>query len=460
MIHEIALIALTFAPSQGPAKPSLTSISDSFEELASRINPAVIQILASRYAVGNESAATPSALVAEQRSRGSGVIVSSDGYIVTNGHVVAGARQVRVRIPQQSDNASILGTRAAVQGAQVVGIDLETDIAVLKTQGEDFPYLEIGDSDSLRPGELVFAFGSPLGLDNSVTMGVVSATARQLEPEDPMIYIQTDASINPGNSGGPLVDTLGHVVGINTMILSQSGGNEGLGFAAPSNIVKAVFEQIRATGRVRRGEIGVRAQTITPLMARGLELPRNWGVILSDVHPMGPAAAAGLEPGDIVLALDGKPMENGRQLAVNLYQRRIGDRVELSILRGTQTEVHEVEVVERQNDPDRFAGMVHPDRNLVPELGILGIDLDGSLAAMFSALRGSSGVIVAARSAQATSWEGQGLKPGDVIYAVNHLYIGSLAELKEAIARYRPGDPIVLLVERDRELIYVTLEAS
>ncbi len=291
-------------------------------------------------------------------------------------------------------------------------------------------------------------------------MGVVSATARQLKPEDPMIYIQTDASINPGNSGGPLVDTLGNVVGINTLIFSQSGGNEGLGFAAPSNIVKAVFEQIRATGRVRRGEIGVRAQTITPLMARGLGLPRDWGVILADVHPSGPAAEAGLEPGDVVVSLDDKPMENGRQLRVNVYQRRIGERVNLEIIRGTEKRRHEIEVVERPNDPNRFASMVHPDRNLVPELGILGIDLDSELTKKFTGLRQNSGVIVAARSAEATSWEGQELMPGDLIHAVNRLDVRSLTELKAAIARYGPGDPIVLLVERERELIYVTLEAS
>ena len=139
----------------------------------------------------------------------------------------------------------------------------------------------------------MLAFGSPLGLDSSVTLGVVSAVARQLEPDDPMIYIQTDASINPGNSGGPLVDTDGRVVGINTLILSQSGGNEGLGFAAPSNIVRNIFEQVRKYGRVRRGEIGVRAQTITPSLAEGLQLPRNWGVVLGDVNPDGPAAKAG-----------------------------------------------------------------------------------------------------------------------------------------------------------------------
>ena len=287
----------------------------------------------------------------------------------------------------QSAGGSVLRGRGRLVGAQIVGVDLETDIAVLKTNEGDLPFLELGDSDRLRPGQIVLAFGSPLGLENSVTMGIVSAVARQFEPEDPMIYIQTDASINPGNSGGPLVDAVGNVVGINTLILSQSGGNEGLGFAAPANIVRNVFEQIRTTGRVHRGEIGVAAQTVTPLMARGLGLSQEWGVILADVAPTGPAAAAGLEPGDIVLSLDGKVMENGRQLAVNIYQRRVGERVAIEILRGTEKRVYSVAVVERRENPNRFASMVHPDKNLIPELGILGIELDRELIEMFTGLK-------------------------------------------------------------------------
>ena len=204
---------------------------------------------------------------------------SRTGYIVTNAHVVQGAHKVQVQLaaPRRGGARSILGPRPRLVGAQIVAIDEETDLAVLKVDEKALPFLELADSDGVRPGQLVLAFGSPLGLDSSVTMGVVSAVARQLEPDDPMIYIQTDASINPGNSGGPLVDTDGRVVGINTLILSQSGGNEGLGFAAPSNIVRNVFEQMRKYGRVRRGEIGVRAQTITPSLAEGLEAAARLG---------------------------------------------------------------------------------------------------------------------------------------------------------------------------------------
>jgi serine protease Do len=291
-------------------------------------------------------------------------------------------------------------------------------------------------------------------------MGVVSASARQLRPDDPMIYIQTDASINPGNSGGPLVDAVGNVVGINTLIFSQSGGSEGLSFAAPSNIVRTVFEQIRKAGRVHRGEIGVTAQTISPLMARGLDLPQDWGAILADVAPGGPASSAGMRPGDVVATLDGKIMENARQLAVNLYQRSVSDRVRIEALRGAERLQFDVEVVGRKDHPNRFAGMVHPDRNLVPQLGILGIDLDRGMAPFFSGLRRASGVIVAARAIEATPLDGEGLKPGDVIYSVNRLDVSSLAELKASIARYRPGDPVVIQVERDRTLRYVTLEMN
>jgi serine protease Do len=452
-------LAVAEAPPQRPNRPGLADISESFESLAERVNPAVVSIFATGYAAG-QGITSSRDLISESRSRGSGVILTGDGYIVTNAHVVAGARRVRVLLPRRGEGSSILGTRGDTAGAQVVGLDLETDLAVLKMEGSGLPHLDLGDSEALRPGEIVFAFGSPLGLDNSVTMGVVSALARQLRPDDPMIYIQTDASINPGNSGGPLVDALGRVVGINTLILSQSGGSEGLSFAAPSNIVRTVFEQIRRTGRVHRGEIGIAAQTISPLMARGLDLPQDFGAILSDVAPGGPAGKAGLEPGDIVVALDGKPMENARQLAVNLYQRSVSDRVRIEALRGTERREFLVEVVARKDHPNRFAGMVHPDRNLVPQLGILGIDLDRDMAPFFSGLRGSAGVIVAARAAEAVSLDGEGLKPGDVIYSLNRLPVSGISELKAALARYQTGEPVVMQVEREGKLRYVTLEMN
>ena len=380
----LAVLAIASAASGAQAVPvRLTDLSDAFEELSNKVNPAVVRIFASGYAL-----VPTREILASQRATGSGVLVSPEGHIVTNAHVVAGARFIRVQVPLAVEQGeSALGARGQLLGAQLVGFDRDTDLAVLKIDGANLPFLELGDSDTVRPGQIVLAFGSPLGLNNSVTMGVVSAAARQLQPEDPMIYIQTDAAINPGNSGGPLVNTNGQIVGINTLILSQSGGNEGLGFAAPSNIVRTVYEQIRSTGRVRRGEIGVRAQTITPSLARGLDLPQDRGVILADVYPSGPAAEAGLEQGDIVLSLDGKAMENGRQLHVNVYRHRVDDRIELTVLRGGKTLRFTVTVQEERTDPDRFADLVHPDRNLIPDLGILGMDLDDQTSKLFPGLR-------------------------------------------------------------------------
>src|SRR5205807_7150910 len=176
------------------------------------------------------------------------------------------------------------------------------------------------------------AFGNPLGLEGSVSLGIVSSTARQIRPDDAMIYIQTDAPINPGNSGGPLVDSEGQVVGINTFILSQSGGSEGIGFAIPSNIVRNVIRQIKKDGHVHRGQIGLYAQTITPALASGLGLPQDWGVLVGDVTPHGPADTAGIKVGDIILSLNGKPMENARQLEVNVYRYPEDEKVSLEVL--------------------------------------------------------------------------------------------------------------------------------
>jgi serine protease Do len=250
---------------------TLDSLSVAFEDLSRRVSPSVVQVVVTGYGAMDEEAPSADALLGLRRTGGSGVILDATGYIVTNSHVIEGARRVQVLLPRPAGaSVSILRPRAQAVDAVIVGIDEETDLAVLKVNEKNLPALTLADSDTLRQGQLVFAFGSPLGLENSVSMGIVSAVGRQLELDDPMVYVQTDAPINPGNSGGPLVDTTGKVVGINTLILSQGGGNEGIGFAAPSNIVKTVFEQIKAGGRVRRGTFGVFAQTITPTVATAL----------------------------------------------------------------------------------------------------------------------------------------------------------------------------------------------
>jgi serine protease Do len=284
----------------------------------------------------------------------------------------------------------------------------------------------------------------------------VSSVARQIKPDDSMIYIQTDAPINPGNSGGPLVNTEGQVMGINTFILSQSGGSEGLGFAIPSNIIKNVYQQLHDEGHVHRAEIGVFAQTITPGLAEGLHLGQDWGVLLSDVDPDGPAAKAGIEPGDIVLSLNGKTMENARQLQVNLYRYRVGQKVDVNVLRGDQQITYPVAVVERENDPMRFADLVDPVKNIVPKLGVLGIEIDKKIAELLPDLRKQYGVLVAARAGD-SPYTGDNLQIGDVIVSVNGTPVTSIPALKTAIDKLKDTDPLVLQIQRDERLMYLTM---
>src|SRR5262245_35354978 len=299
---------------------ALGELPQALEELAAKVSPCVVQIFVTGYAPPEEQQERATGEPTVEQSSASGVVVDPDGLIVTNAHVVENATRLEVELSFAATGGdpgrSTVKRRGRVVAAAVVAIDKETDLAVVKVEAHGLPALPFGDSDLLRPGQIVLAFGSPLGLDSSVTLGVVSAVARQLEPEDPMIYIQTDAPINPGNSGGALVDTDGRLVGINTLIYTQSGGSEGIGFAAPSNIVRNVFTQIRATGRVKRGDIGVSAQTVTPLLADALGLSSDAGVVVADVVEGSPAARAGVEPGDVLVSLDGKRMENGRQFRI------------------------------------------------------------------------------------------------------------------------------------------------
>lgn len=445
------------APAAVAQTASLATFSRDLQALVETVGPSVVQINVSGYALSDPAGTTPSdTLIERQRSTGSGVIVDPSGFIITNFHVVSAARRVQVVLPPAAPGkGSIVRPRGRTIEAQVVGIDEETDLAILKVEATGLPAATFGDSDRLRAGQVVLAFGSPLGLENSMTMGVVSAVGRQLAADDPMVYIQTDAPINPGNSGGALVDTEGRLVGINTLILSQGGGNEGLGFAAPSNIVQAVFEQIRKAGRVKRGTIGVSAQTITPLLAEALQLPQASGVILSDVFPNTPGQLAGLRVGDIVLALDGKPMENGRQFDVNLYRRAAGDIARLEILRGTSRTTIDVAIAEREGDVSKLSELVSPEQNLVERLGILALDLEPQALAIIGALRGTGGVLVAARAHNGAEY---GLEVADVILAVNGTPVKALAELRSLVGRLPSNAPCALQVQRQGQLLYLSFE--
>jgi serine protease Do len=448
--------ALAQAPQPAtPARP-LAAIDSSIEALVWAVDPSVVQIFTTGLAPAARFVAGQTDLVTTQRASGSGVIVDERGYIVTNAHVVRGAMRIRVEIPIVPAGQSLLARRARVVGAQLVGADEETDLAVLKVEATGLRALPFGDSDEVRSGQLVLAFGSPLGLQNSVSLGIVSSVARQLEPESPMVYIQTDADINPGNSGGPLVDARGRLIGVNTLTVSSPGGG-GPGFAAPSNIVRAVFDQIRQHGRVRRGEIGVRAQTITPTLAAGLGLARDDGAVLADVAPGGPADRAGLSIGDVVVTLDGKPIENGRQLHVNLYRRAVGDLVRLEVLRDGKRVSASVSVTERADALSSAAALADPRENVVARLGILGVTLDPRIAAMVPGLRATAGVVVASASAGAFDSENGRLEPGDIIHAVNGQWVADLAALRAAVDGLTPGAAIVLQVERRGGLLFLAL---
>jgi len=450
------LLVTLLVPASIAQEESLSGLSTSFEEITKKVRPCVVQIFTTGYGPSRDRSG--SSIISKQRGTGSGVILDADGYIITNAHVVQGARNVRVMLPlteeQRAAQGSILKTEGNLVGGQVVGLDLETDLAVVKVQRKGLPALKLGDSDTVQQGAIVMAYGNPFGLNNSVSMGVVSSTGRQLRPEHPVVYIQTDATINPGNSGGPLVNAKGEVVGINTLIFSQSGGSEGIGFAIPSNIVASIYEQLRTVGRVRRGQIGIYAQTVDPILAAGLGFEAETGVIVGDVYPNSEAAKAGLKIGDVILSLDGKPMENGRQLDVNLYGKVIGNKVKLEVLRDGGKRKIDVVVSQRPARADHFDDLVSPEDNLVDKLGILGISLNPVLNQVIPGLRMQEGVIVAARSNQGPMWR-DSFMPGDVIYSVNGARIRSVEDLKSSLNAIRTGYSLVVQIQRGPHLQFL-----
>jgi serine protease Do len=451
------LAPVTGAAQTGVKSPGFSKVladySAAMEDLAQSASPAVVQILVQTLAPLGKGDAQHVGFVSEQEATGSGVIVDSDGYIVTNAHVVQNARHIDVKILRSDEKGQ--EPHGHLVPAKLVGLDRQVDIAVVKIEGQNLPALSFLNSDNLRQGQFVMALGSPLGLQNSLTHGVVSATLRQLDPESPMVYIQTDAPINRGNSGGPLLDVEGRIAGINTMIFSESGGNEGIGFAIPGNLVKDVYQRLRKDGRVRRGSIGVIPETITPRLGAALGLDRDSGVILSDVAPQSAAEAAGLEPGDVVLSIDGKPMREARDLGLAVFQRAPGDQLSMEIQRGKERMSKTVAVVDRKNEPKQLEDLANYETALVRQLGILAVTVDEKVNAILPDLRRLSGVAVAAVPAEYAGLN-PGLVAGDVIYSLNNQRISSLDELRDALKDKKSGDPIALLVERNGQLIYVT----
>ena len=467
IVTVLIVASVFFAPrvqgqSAQPARvpDALHQLNDSVEALVQRVSPSVVQILVSGYSSTEDTGqGQMSVVIGKQRTIGSGVIVDSEGYIVTNAHVVKGAEKIEVVVPPPAvaENApdTLPANREQTYEARIVGVARQLDLAVIKIEAHKLSAIPIRKAILPKQGEMVFAFGSPEGLRNSVTMGVVSAVARQPDPDSPLVYVQTDTPINPGNSGGPLVDADGELVGINTFILSSSGGNQGLGFAIPAGVVAYAYPQLVKYGHIHEPEIGAILQTITPELAAGLHLPRDYGVIVSDVVPGGPADQAGLKIQDIIVRVDGIRTGSLPLFSQSLYMHGSGEHAKLEVLRGSDRLQLDVSLEERPHKVDSLVDSVDPVKNLVSHLGILGIELNPDLAHSLPDLRIPSGIIVAARTSGAGIGEVP-LQTGDVIHGLNGTTVTNLADLREGLAKLAPGDAVVLLIERYGQIIYVS----
>jgi serine protease Do len=456
----LAIAAGVPAAAQATRKNPLLQLSGAVRELTRRVSPAVVEINVTAYSTADDQDHPGVKTISRQHSSGSGVVIDPSGYIVTNAHVVEGAITVKVLLGNPgSTETSPSGDHASSRAlqARIVGLDRDSDLALIRVEAQNLPVLHFADSDEVRQGDLALAIGSPMGLHNSVSLGVVSAPARSVNDENPILYIQTDASINPGNSGGALVDMTGALIGLNTFIVSQSGGNEGIGFAIPSNVVRNVSDQLRRKGKVSRGSVGMYVQNITAPMAKGLSLPIEHGVVVSDVQPDGPADKAGIKRRDVLISLNGKPLDAVREFEEMIYRREAGDKIAFVVQRGDSRVSVNVEVKEQSTPWDPLADLVSPEKNLVPRLGILCIELDQQLSDLLPDLRRQYGLIVAAKSPQ-----GQGqwidLQPGDIIHAVNNLPMASLATFQEQIEQFHRGDAVALQIERDGHFQFVAFE--
>lgn len=437
----------------------LARMNEAVDALTRKVWPSVVQILVSGYGPLQDDSPgdAAAAVMAPQQSTGSGFVIDEDGYIMTNAHVVSGASRIQVVVPAADVDGTLakaLNARPRVLSARILGITTELDLAVLKIDMKLKP-LPLATYSELRQGETVFAFGSPIGLRNSLTHGLVSAVARQVSADSERIFVQTDAPINPGNSGGPLVNIRGEVVGVNTFILSQAGGSEGLGFAIPSATARTVFRQFKTYGALRRQEIGINMQSITVPMANALGLAKEYGVIVSDVLPDGPAAKAGLQPGDVLVSVDGQPADNLPTVSYNFRLRDSPDPIQLVVMRGDAQLSLKVTPVEARDQLTAVALKADPTRNLVRELGVLGVEITPEIAASATGLRDPYGVIVVGRAATPNG-AAVPLQTYDIIRSINNRRVATLASLQESAASLRPGSPVTLQIQREGKLMYLT----
>ena len=440
----------------------LQEYDQALDQIAEHAMRSVVQIDVTSYSLPEHGQGDDSQNFQRQRALGSGVIVDPDGYIVTNNHVVSGALRIRVTLAPATvelvTGRTVLSRKERVYEAKLIGTNRYADLAVLKIEERNLPFIPLQENYDVRLGQTVIAIGSPEGLAHTVTKGIISALGRQPEADRPMVYVQTDAPINPGNSGGPLIDRNGNLVGINTFIFTSGGGSEGLGFAIPEPIVRFAYMQLKQFGTIPASTIGAHAQTITPTLAAGLKLSQDWGVMLSDVEENGPAAAAGLQARDLVLSIDGVPIDSLPKYTAFLYLHPRGRRMEMQVLRNGKeisavlTPIPAVQTIENLSD------LINPRTDLIGPLGIFVLDLKRPLADAMGT-RAVSGVIVAGLLSGEPATLAD-LRVGDVITSVNGEPVSDTEHLRQDIAGFKPGDAVALAVERRGIMQYVAFEVE
>ncbi|MBH0194377.1 MAG: Do family serine endopeptidase [Nitrospira sp.] len=419
----------------------LEEIQSVITDLAEQAKPSVVNLFPlpntgrSREGSGER---TPNA-----SGSGSGLIIDSNGYIITNNHVIGDANEIEVRF---SDKTKLVAT--------VVGKDPDTDLALLKvTTNQPLPAAHFGDSTSVKVGQWVLAVGNPFGLDRTVTLGVVSGIGREnMNLSRYENFIQTDASINPGNSGGPLFNLHGEVIGINTAIINFA---QGIGFAIPSNMAKQVIEQLLAKGKVMRGWLGVGIQPMTPELAKKFGMPENEGVLVNEVFEKDPAASAGIQPGDIIVTIDGSPVDSPNRLSRLIGALTPGTTAHIEVIRDHNRLTLNIPLTERR---DAVITTVLPQTKMDVRLGIDVQDLTPGLADTFN-LRESKGALITKVEASSLA-HAEGLREGDLIKEVNRAEVASALEFHSAISRLRRGDTILLRVLRENRAFYVVLKSA
>jgi serine protease Do len=382
----------------------------------------------------------------KQKSLGSGFIVDPQGYILTNNHVIENASSIKVKLDD-----------GHVMDAKVIGTDPQTDLAVLQIKGTNLPTLKLANSDQVQVGDWVLAFGSPFGLEKTMTAGIISAKARVIGAGPYDNFLQTDAAINPGNSGGPLVNLNGEVIGINTMIASESGGFQGIGFAIPASMAGRVYHQIVGSGKVTRGWLGVTIQSMTPELAKSFNLPEDKGVLVADVQSNGPAAKAGIQSGDVILAYNGKELHSSNDLSLAVADTPVGNSATLKVLREGKDLSMQVTVGERPAD----VAANFPSSTSRQEQGKLGITVENITPEAARQMQLSSNVGALVTEVRPNSpADDVGIRAGDVIRSINNANVANAGDMASATRNLKSGDTVRLRILRNGQNLFVAFDLS